>query len=1089
MSAGRSNEQAAGEAELSFETLMGGILTRFLNLPVSQIDKDIENSIGRVAEFMGLDEGLLVQWTADPSQARPTHFWTIAGSLPAQNGSGTVAVPWVHSQLLLGKVTAIARAADLPSEAAADREFLQQSGRKSLIAVPIKIGGAVIGGLAFATLRTEMQWSAGLMRRLKLVAEIFAGVLERKKRNLELDIQLQFESLLKEISSRFANVRADQVQSTIEEAQRLCCESLCLDRSSLFQCSAADPGTMLLTHLYQRPDLPYPVLKRQDPVSKAESYWRLSEPGYLGEYTRIDCKEMYPWFYEQLRHGKTVVVPDLQALGDEAATDKKNLSSFGTKSSVVVPLFAGYEWLGILTFGAVSQRRDWTESLVSRFQFLADLFTNALARKQADEALCESENRYRGIFEAESDGVLVGDLGSGMFLDANAAAQKMYGYTREEFLGLKLEDISAEPNKTLKSVAAREMHVPLRWHRRKDGSVFPVEVSANFVTHGTRSIYVGAIRDISERKRTEDALRESEERLTLATESAGAGLWSVKLETEEVWLSPRMRELLQLTADEEINYLTLIRAVHPADRDQLLRASRGTVEEGKEFVLEHRVPLPDGKERWIIARGRLHCDAAGKPDRLMGASTDITHRKLAQQRIRESEQRFRQLAENIREVFYVMDPRIPAMEYVSPVYEEVWGRSCQSRYDNPLAFLDAVHPEDRERVRQAFATASTAATVMDLEYRIIRPDGSIRWVRDRAFPVLDESGTVTRLTGLAEDITERKGLEQELNDKLDELEAARDDLKNSNDSLEIERTRYRELFESAPDAYCVTDLKGVVVEANRAAEDLFNFSRAELLGNPLAIFISMPDHQSFFSQLNGLAKRGLQSVARWEMDIQPVKAAPLPVAVTVVVARDAHNQTIGLRWLFRDITERKLAESRLRESEARFRTAADSAPVLIWISGTDKLCTFFNQTWLDFTGRTAEQEMGDGWTTGVHPEDLPGCMKTYDESFAAHRPFTMQYRLRRHDGEYRWLLDHGVPRYEADGSVRRFHWFLFRHDGSDACRQGAGEERRALPPDCGERQRFHLGSRCQRPVHLHQPIGGAYSGLRSGRTGRQNAFL
>jgi len=108
------------------------------------------------------------------------------------------------------------------------------------------------------------------------------------------------------------------------------------------------------------------------------------------------------------------------------------------------------------------------------------------------------------------------------------------------------------------------------------------------------------------------------------------------------------------------------------------------------------------------------------------------------------------------------------------------------------------------------------------------------------------------------------------------------------------------------------------------------------------------------------------------------------------------------------------SEAGLRESEERFRIVADAAPVLIWMSGVDKLCTFFNKVWLEFTGRTIEQEMGNGWAEGVHPDDFQSCLKTYVEAFEARQPFVMQYRLRRHDGEYRWISDNGVPRYDAE---------------------------------------------------------------------------
>jgi PAS domain S-box-containing protein len=113
--------------------------------------------------------------------------------------------------------------------------------------------------------------------------------------------------------------------------------------------------------------------------------------------------------------------------------------------------------------------------------------------------------------------------------------------------------------------------------------------------------------------------------------------------------------------------------------------------------------------------------------------------------------------------------------------------------------------------------------------------------------------------------------------------------------------------------------------------------------------------------------------------------------------------------------ERKKAEDSLRVSEARFRYLADNGRGLIWMSGTDKLCFYFNQPWLEFTGRSLEQEMGNGWVEGVHPDDLAQCIETYVNAFEQREKFSMVYRLRRHDGEYRWLVDDGTPRYDENG--------------------------------------------------------------------------
>jgi PAS domain S-box-containing protein len=232
------------------------------------------------------------------------------------------------------------------------------------------------------------------------------------------------------------------------------------------------------------------------------------------------------------------------------------------------------------------------------------------------------------------------------------------------------------------------------------------------------------------------------------------------------------------------------------------------------------------------------------------------------------------------------------------------------------------------------------------------------------------------------------------------------------------RLRHAAIVESSDDAIISKDLDGNIVSWNAAAQRLFGYSESEIVGRPVRRLIP---HELL--QEEEVLRQGLitgECVERYETVRIAKDGKPMPVSLTMSLIRDAAGAISGFSMIIRDITDRKRADQDLLESEDRFRLVADSTPVLIWMAGIDKLCNFFNKAWLNFTGRTLEQEMGEGWASGVHPDDLERCLGIYSGAFGARVDFEMEYRLRRSDGKYRWIVDYGVPRFGADGSFRGY---------------------------------------------------------------------
>ncbi|MBK9066769.1 MAG: PAS domain S-box protein [Gemmatimonadetes bacterium] len=379
--------------------------------------------------------------------------------------------------------------------------------------------------------------------------------------------------------------------------------------------------------------------------------------------------------------------------------------------------------------------------------------------------LSASEERLSLAFKASPSGSVMLRCADRTIVEINQVMCDLSGYPREEVLGKTTQELGG--------FIPAEFHEAL-WHRldtegrlaqvdypfrRKDGTARHALVSAERIHLGGEDYILGVFLDVTDRKLAEQALRESEERMRLFVEHAPASLAMFDrdmryLSVSRRWLTDYalgdrdLRGLCHYDVFPEIGETW--RAVHR-------RALAGEVvrEDADRFV------RADGSVHWLRWEVRPWLEASGAVGGILVFSEDITASLAAQEALRDTEHRFRQLAESIREVFWLTAVGKHQMLYISPGYEAIWGRSCQRLYDHPGDWLDAIHPEDRERVLEAAMTRQAAGTY-DEEYRIVRPDGSIRWIRDQAFPVRDADGRVVRVAGVAEDITERRQLEAQL---------------------------------------------------------------------------------------------------------------------------------------------------------------------------------------------------------------------------------------------------------------------------------------------------------------------------------------
>jgi PAS domain S-box-containing protein len=370
-------------------------------------------------------------------------------------------------------------------------------------------------------------------------------------------------------------------------------------------------------------------------------------------------------------------------------------------------------------------------------------------------------------------------------------------------------------------------------------------------------------------------------------------------------------------------------------------------------------------------------------------------RKHVGQKVRESEERFRLLADTAPVLIW-MSGRDKLCTYFNKPWLDFTGRSIDSELGNGWA--EGVHPEDLERCLDIYTQSFDRREKFRMEYRLRRHDGEYRWILDIGVPRFNEGGSFAGYIGIGVDVTERKLVEQE---RL------------------LSENRFRQFFETMPEYCYMVSPNGEILDANFAACAALGHAKDKLLGKPLSAIYApecVPKMRELFKKW-----RAEGQLRNEEMIVITKQGERRTVLLNVASVRDSDGNILHSTSVQVDITERKMAEERLRESEEQFRTLAEAIPQLCWMAHGDGHIFWYNQRWYTYTGTTPKQMEGWGWQLVHDPHTLPHVLEQWEASIATGEPFDMVFPLRAGDGVFHPFLTRVTPVQDSQGRVVR--WF------------------------------------------------------------------
>jgi two-component system sensor kinase FixL len=575
---------------------------------------------------------------------------------------------------------------------------------------------------------------------------------ERRRRRLaqmDLEERLRFEQLVSELSSTFINLPAKEVEAHIIEALGQVASLLRFDIAALS------------------------VFTGRGAEGRVAYVWRAEGvPEIPSNLTDKD----FPWSAQELFAGRDVCLRSLEMLPLAARTDRATYEKYHVRSSYSVPMVTGGRVIGVLGLNTVSEERAIPRELLQGQRLLGEIFANALARKTAEESRRENEQNFRSLVETTAAVPWRADIESWLFTYVGPQAVSLLGYPIEQWYEkdfwvshLHPEDKEFAVNTCLAlSKSAENFEFEYRMIDSSGETVWVQDIVRCEYHDGKPVELRGFMLDITERKQAEEALRESEERLSLAANTAGLGLWVWDATRDESWVTPEGRRLFGWEESEPVNLERFVQTLHPDDREPTRQAVLQSLQSGDDYVAEYRVVLKGGAIRWIATRGRIEFDGNGNPLRLRGVSVNITDRKRAEEALEKQRAFLRQVIDIDPNFIFAKD-REGRFTLVNQAVVDAYGTTVEDL----IGKTDADFNPNREEVeffhRMDLEVIDTLQERFIPEEHITDAHGKIRWLQTVKRPIVDKDGSANQVLGASTDITLRKQAESELQHNRQEL--------------------------------------------------------------------------------------------------------------------------------------------------------------------------------------------------------------------------------------------------------------------------------------------------------------------------------